>query len=124
MGIREELWFRTEDFAGGDCLLLSDLGLGSPEEAAITSEGRAAGAYDLVSLPGQNGDEPASAGFGIVGMSAEDNNTQLLGGVILGMEWDNQTDRRDQGDRKLHLCYLMETARRLEGLPNADPLIP
>ena len=57
---------------------------GLPEEPAITPEGRAVGADDLVALPGQGGDQPASPGFGVVGVTAEDDDPQLLlSGVIL-----------------------------------------
>ena len=75
VGIRKELRFRTEDFAGGGCFLLPDLGLGSPEEAAITPEGRAVGANDFVTLSGQRGDEPTSPGFGVVGVTTEDDDS-------------------------------------------------
>ena len=98
MCVRKELWFRTEDFAGGGCLGSADLALRSPEESSVAPERRAVGADDLVPLPGQGGDEPTSPGLGIVRVPTEDDHTQLSAGVIIGMERDDQADCREQSD--------------------------
>jgi hypothetical protein len=91
VSIWEELRFCAEHFAGDGCFLLANVGLGSSEETAITPEARAIGTNDFVALLGERSDEPTSPGFGIVWMPAEDNDSQLLAGVIVSIARHNKS---------------------------------
>ncbi len=107
VGVREELRLRTEDFAGGGRLLLTDLSLGTPEESSIASEGCAVSADDLMTLTGQRGDESAGPGFGVVGMTAEDDHMEFPAGIVSCMRGDGQTNRREQSSEQPHARCLV-----------------
>jgi hypothetical protein len=65
------------------------------EELAITPEGRAVGADHLMALSSQRGDEPTSAGFGVVGVTTEDDDLQPSVASLA---------RHDQGRHKQYEC--------------------